>query len=168
MIKVEMKYSKANLQKAFSIHYQKSFPVRGKVLLWLGILLIWTGIMLSIVNNDKAHIAINISYIIAGFVFIGVHYFLMRNIGNFTYKRIKNPDQSFSFYLTQDIIKMIAGKKEYTIAWEDIYKSIIEKDIILLYVSKTQFYFFPKENFIPEKEFDDCVEIVKEKTSTKK
>jgi hypothetical protein len=162
MIEVEMKYTRENLQRAFKLHYKKAFPVRGRILQVLGFLLIWIGALLILIYQDTAHRAINFIYIIAGLFFIGLHSYLMSNLGKFTYRRIKNPDQTFKFSISDEKILVSTNTSGVSLEWEQILKAIVDKDVIILYVSKLQFYFLPKENFA-EGDFEECTELVKEK-----
>ena len=162
MIEVEMRYTPANLQTAFKLHYKKVFPVRGRILQVLGFLLIWVGALLIIIYQDMAHRVINFVYIFAGLLFIGLNSYLMSNLGKFTYRRIKNPGQVFRFSISDEKILVSTDNSGISIEWEQVLKAILDKDVIILYVSKLQFYFLPKENFA-EGDFEKCAELIQEK-----
>jgi hypothetical protein len=162
MIELEMKYTRQNLQKAFKLHYNKAFPVRGRILQVLGFLLIWVGALLILIYKDSTHRTINFIYIIAGLFFIGLHSYLMSNLGKFTYKRIKHPDQVFKFTISDEKILVSSSTSGVSLEWEQIVKAILDKEVIILYVSKLQFYFLPKENFATG-DFEKCTELVREK-----
>jgi len=162
MIEFEMKYTPQNLQRAFKLHYKKVFPIRGRILQILGFLLIWIGVLLILIYRNTAHRTINFVYILAGLLIIGLNSYLMGRIGKLTFSRLKNPDQVFTFIIDEDKILMSAGTAGTSIEWGQVQKAIVDKDIIVLYVSKLQFYFMPKENFAAG-DFEKCAELVRSK-----
>jgi hypothetical protein len=158
-----MRYTPENLQRAFSLHYKKVFPVRGRILQILGFLLIWTGLLLLLLYRNQDQRIIQFVYIGAGVVLVLVHSWFIGRLGKATFKRMRSPQQTFDFAIDEEHIRMITDKGTYTINWDKISRAVIQDDVVLVYISKLQFYFFPKQYFRSPDDF----EIVKSWTEAK-
>ncbi len=166
MIKAKLTYSVENLQKAFSTHTNKVFPIRGRILLYLGLLLLWTGLVLLLINYTQQVKPAYVFYILAGLIFIAVHFFTTKNLGKQAYKQLKNRaalEYNFSFSDNGFDIEAENSKQHYD--WSAITKAVIHKDLVMLYVSKQTFYFVQSINII-EGSMDNLQELVNSKVKT--
>lgn len=166
MIKAKLIYTVENLQKAFSIHTNKVFPIRGKILLYLGLLLLWTGLVLLLINYTQQVKPAFVFYIFAGIIFIVVHYVTVKNLGKQAYKQLKNRaalEYNFSFSESGLEIEAEHAKQHYN--WSAIVKAVIQKDLVMLYVSKQTFYFIQSAN-ITEGSMDSLKDLVRSQVKT--
>lgn len=149
-----MRYTPENLQRAFSLHYKKVFPVRGRILQILGFLLIWTGcLLLLLYRNQQQHI-IPYAYMFAGVILIIVHSWVKGRLGKSTFKRMRSPTNAFDFNIDEQSIRMITDKGTYSIDWDKISRAVMQDDVVLLYIDKQRFYFFPKQYFRSTEDFE--------------
>lgn len=158
-----MRYTPENLQRAFSLHYKKLNPVRGRILQILGVLLIWAGVLLWVIYRNQDQRIIQYVYIVAGVVLIGIHWFFMNRLGKMTFKRMRSPKESFEFRIDDERIEMVTQKGVYEILWDNVERAIIQPDVLLVYISKQQFYFFPKSNFESTEDFETVKALVEAK-----
>jgi uncharacterized membrane-anchored protein YhcB (DUF1043 family) len=166
MIKAKLTYSIANLQKAFSIHTSKVFPIRGRILLYLGLLLIWTGLILLLINYTQQVKPTYIFYIIAGIVFIIVHVVTTKNLGRQAYKQLNERakiEYQLSFSKDGFDIDVQNSKQHYD--WSAVIRAVITTDIILIYISKQTFYFVEQQHLI-EGTFTDLQELIRKHVHT--
>lgn len=162
MTEARIKYTPENLQLAFITHTGKVFPVRGRILLFSGILLIWTGLILLLINLTQSVKPGFVFYIIAGLVFIIVHYYITRNLGRQAFNKLKDR-AAIEYHLSFDEngfrIKARETAQEYQ--WKQVEKAVVNNKLIMLYVTKHTFYFLLPEN-ISTGDFGQLGELVKQ------
>ncbi len=161
-INIQFTYSAENLQAANKLHYKKNYPVRGRILLWFGILLIWTGVLFMMMKGIAGHELMIYTFVAYGILVIGVHFYIMNTLGKRLFKKHKNNLHPIDIEITENNIRLAADDKSATVKWNEIIKATMKENIVLVYISKMSFYIFPKENF-KENEFAEFVELVKKK-----
>ena len=163
MITMTMRYTPENLQRAFSLHYNKLNPVRGKILLILGAMLLWAGALLWILYRNQDQRVIQYVYIVAGLLLVGIHWFFMSRLGKTTFKRMRSPQGSFVFRIDEKQIEMVTPGSTKAFEWDNVERAIVQPDVLLVYIAKQQFYFFPKENFESTEDFEAVKALVEAK-----
>lgn len=164
-VTIRMKYTPENLQKAFELHYQKMYPIRGRLMQILGIMLLVVGIMLWIIYWNQEQRITQYIYIVAGILLLTAHTIFMRKLGSMTFSRMQSPEQSFDFVISDNGVDMLTSRGTYSIDWEKIEQAIVTKDLIMLYISKMQFYFLPKDSFASESDYNNVVNEVKHRVT---
>ena len=139
-----MRYTPENLQRAFSLHYKKLNPVRGRILQILGALLLWAGVLLWVLYRNQDQRIIQYVYVVAGVLLIGIHWFFMSRLGQSTFKRMRSPQGSFEFRFNEERFEMVTPASTKGFEWDNVERAIVQPDVLLVYISKHQFYFFPK------------------------
>ena len=161
-INIQFTYSAENLQKANILHYKKNYPFRGRILLWFGALLLWTGILLGILKGWTGNQLIIYTFIAYGVIVITIHFYIMKTLGKRLFKKHKDRVATMQIEIANQYLRFTAGEQSANVKWNEIEKYLMNDDIILLYISKLTFYIFPKENF-KGNEFAEFAELVKEK-----
>lgn len=160
MIAARMNYTVTNLQLAFKTHTTKVFPVRGRILLFLGLLLVWTGLILWLINITQAVKPAYVFYIIAGIIFIIVHYFTMHNLGKQAFRKLKDrSDIQYQFTFNNEGFNIQAQQSGQKYLWSQVDKALLSEKILMIYVSKQTFYFLLPEH-ITQGSFTDLCELV--------
>ena len=163
-INIQFTYSAENLQAANKLHYKKNFPVRGRILLWFGILLIWTGVLFMMMKGIEGHELMIYTFIAYGVLVIGVHFYIMNTLGKRLFKKHRNNLLPIDIEITEHSIQLTANENRAKVKWNEILKATMNENIVLLYISKMSFYIFPKENFNGN-EFEQFTSLVKEKVT---
>lgn len=167
MIHLTFQYTPEILQEAYTLHYRKNTLLQGRVLLFLGILLIWTGLLLILISRNEGRQVLNYSFVIYGLIIVVIYVWTMKTIGNRMFKRQKGSLQAMDITVTEGSIMMKTEKGEVNIPWENFQLATVSETIALLYPAKSSFYIFPKKDF-KEGEFDSFVTILKQKIQTVK
>jgi len=167
MIHLTFQYTPEILQEAYTLHYRKNTLLQGRVLLFLGILLIWTGLLLILISRNEGRQVLNYSFVIYGLIIVVIYVWTMKTIGNRMFKRQKGSLQAMDITVTEGSIMMKTEKGEVNIPWENFQFAAASEDIVLLYPTKSSFYIFPKKNF-SEGEFDLFFAMLKQKIQTVK
>ncbi len=163
-INIQFTYSAENLQAANKLHYKKNYPVRGRILLWFGILLIWTGVLFMMMKGIEGHELMIYTFIAYGVLVIGIHFYIMNTLGKRLFKKHKNHVLPIDIEITDQFIQLTANENRAKVKWNEILKATMNENIVLLYISKMSFYIFPKENF-KGNEFELFTSLVKEKVA---
>src|SRR6476619_3763268 len=99
---ITFKYTPQLLQKAHELHYKKFFPLRGKIILILGLLAVWAGVLLALVKGGGNNLWYSVPLILYGGVAIGVHFFMTRTIGKRAFKKLKDYQDPFTISIGED------------------------------------------------------------------
>ncbi len=162
MIQITFKYTPENLQEAYLLHYKKNFPLGGRMMLYLGIMLVWTGLLLVLISRNEGRQVLNYSFVTYGILIIIIHTWVMNTLGKRTYKKLKGYQDPINISVSEQEILMKTEKGESRIGWENLQQAVISDSIVLLYPAKSSFYLFPKKDFRGE-DFTGFQNLVKEK-----
>ncbi len=167
MINLTFQYTPEVLQEAYTLHYKKNTVLQGRLLLFLGILLIWTGLLLILISRNEGRQILNYSFVVYGLIIIVVHIRTMKTIGKRMFKQLKNSPQTIQIAVTEEEITMKTERGETIIQWENFQLAVISETIVLLYPTKSSFYIFSKKDF-KDDEFNSFITMVKQKIQTVK
>src|SRR5207249_1537558 len=98
---------------------------QGRILLFLGVLLIWTGLLLILISRNEGRQLMNYSFIIYGLVVIVIHYWMMNTLGKRTYKKLKGFHDPIDISISEEGITMKVAKGESQISWENISTAVV-------------------------------------------
>jgi len=161
-LKITFHYTPQLLQRAHELHYKKFFPLRGKIILYLGLLAAWAGILLSLVKGGGRNLWYSVPLIVYGVVAVILHFYISKTIGRRAFKKLKDYHEPFSISVNEEGLIIEIKMKQYEVPWDNLKKALIADELILLYPNDAVFFIFPKENFSGN-EFDEFEMIVKEK-----
>lgn len=162
MINLSFRYTPEILQEAYTLHYKKNSLLQGRLLLFLGVLLIWTGLLLVLVSKNEGRQVLNYSFVSYGLIIIMVYIWMMNTLGKRAFKKLKKYPQTIEISVNEESIVMKTEKGEAPVQWSDFQLAVVSVSMILLYPSKYSFYIFPKKDF-KEGDFDSFTELVREK-----
>lgn len=161
-----MTYTVENLQLAFRTHTNKVFPLRGRILLFFGLLLLWTGIILLLINITQAVKPAYVFYILAGIIFIAVHYITVSRLGKQAYAKLKERSSvEYHFLFDENGFEISANNTSQVYKWIQIEKAVLNDKLLMLYVSKQTFYFLMPQH-ITIGSFNSLCDIVKTNVKT--
>lgn len=144
---ITFKYTSQLLQRAHELHYKKFFPVRGKIILILGLLAAWAGLLLALVKGGGNNLWFSIPLITYGVIAIAIHFYMAKTIGKRAFKKLKDYHDPFSISTGEDGLIIEIKTKQYEVPWGNLKKALITDELILLYPNDVVFFIFPRENF---------------------
>ena len=161
---ITFKYTPELLQRAHELHYKKFFPLRGKIILVLGLLAVWAGLLLLLVKGGGRNLWYSIPLMVYGLIAVAIHFYVSKTIGKRAYKKLVEYHDPFSITVHDAGLFIEIKNSEYEVPWSGIRKALLTGELTLLYPNDAVFFIFPKENF-PANEYFEFAKIVKEKTA---
>ncbi|MEO5673687.1 MAG: YcxB family protein [Chitinophagales bacterium] len=158
---ITYKYTPHLLQQAHELHYRKFFPLRGKIILILGLLSAWAGLLLLLIKGGGKNLWYSVPLIIYGIVAIILHFYISRTVGKRAFKKLKQYHEPFSISADDDGLIIEIKNKQYEVPWNGLKKALMTDDLILLYPNDAVFFIFPRVNFSANG-FDEFRNKVKE------
>ncbi len=146
----EIKYSEEDIKKAFDLHYAKQFPLRSKLLLLLGSVLLITSIYFFINPSEKLPI-MNWLFALMGFFYIGFYFYRKRSMVKLAMKNPTIRDMR-KIILTEDHIRFEGEKGFAEQKWNNFNEYFDNEDAILLYLTKHNFFILSKRFLSKESE----------------
>ncbi|MFI5135145.1 MAG: YcxB family protein [Chitinophagales bacterium] len=159
---IQFQYTPALLQRAHELHYKKFFPLQGRLLLFLGLLSAWAGLLLLLVKGGGINLWFSIPLIVYGIVAITSNFFMTKTIGKRTYKKLADYHDPMTIEIDDEKISISIRDAVNEIPWSNFTKALITDEMILLYPSDKVFFIFPKKNFSGD-EYAGFCELVKTK-----
>jgi len=161
---ITFKYTPQLLQLAHELHYKKFLPLRGKIILILGLLSLWAGLLLLLVKGSGSGLWYSVPLIAYGVIAVIIHFYISKTIGKRAYKKLTAYHDPFSISIDNEGLIIEIKTKQYELPWTDIKKALLTKDHIMLYPSDAVFFIFPAENFRGN-EFAEFEELIREKVN---
>jgi hypothetical protein len=152
-INVDITYTAADLQKSYTLHFKKMYPVKSKMLIIFGILIISLGAIMLLLKsafNDTDWLPW--FYVIFGVLAIIYHFWQYATIGKRMFKKLPDFKHAFHYVITDEGIQTASATASSEVKWEHYHKAIITDDLILLYPNKFRYNLFPKRFFL-ERDF---------------
>lgn len=152
-MKSNISFSKESLTEAFKLHYNKKHPIRSRLMLIVGLILIATGFLFVGINFPK-----NLPLLKHIITLVGLAYVLL-----FFYRRKKlferaSNQKTFQGEFTFELNKkgLSFGKKEGVskCAWNKITDVVQDENSILFYFGKDKFYILPLKELSTEQNED--------------
>jgi hypothetical protein len=158
---IQFQYTPEILQRAHELHYRKFLPLRGKLLLFLGLLSAWAGVLLLIASQGK-NLWYGIPLVIYGVFAVASHFYMKRNIGQRAFTKLSDYHDPMTIEIDEDLVAITIRDHRNEIPWADLKKGIITDQMILLYPNDKVFFIFPKERFSGD-DYSDFTALVKRK-----
>lgn len=147
-MQAEIKYTSEDIQKAFDLHYSKQFPLRSKMLLLLGLILLLTAIYFFFAPLEN-YPSMKWIFTLLGFFYIGFYFYRKRSMVKLAMKNPTIKDMR-KIILSKGTIRF-EGEKGYSEQeWKNFQEFHENDDAILVYLSKHNFFILPKRNFSKE------------------
>lgn len=128
----------------------------------MGLLAIWSGLLLFAILGDEGNRFLSISLIMSGLVAVGVYFWMMKTTGTRVYKRLKDYHEPFDMEIGHESIFMTIHNNTYEMPWFELKKALVVPDMILLYPTERMFYIFPRSSF-KDQDYESFEAMVKEK-----
>ena len=138
----QIKYTNADLEAAFNLHYAKKFPIRSKLLLFLGLFLFVIGAAMFFFPIERLG---NMKWLffLVGLFYIGFYFYRKRSLIKMAMKNPTIKDmEKISF--SDKIIRFEGQKGFFEQEWTKFDEMHQDEDSILLYMTKHNFFIIPK------------------------
>ncbi|MBA2407316.1 MAG: YcxB family protein [Chitinophagales bacterium] len=159
---ITFQYTPTTLQAAHELHYKRFFRFQSRLPIFLGMLAVWSGLLLFLILGKEGNKFLSISLMVTGAGAMLAYYIIMRTLGKRVYNRLSAYHDPFVIEIEENHIRMNIKDSHLKIPWAEIKKAVISPEIVLLYPTDRMFYIFPKSNF-QENEFDYFKKLVSEK-----
>lgn len=139
---INFTYTAADLEQAFSLHYLKKHPIRSKLFILSGVVVILLALILIATNNQEFAKAKWV-LLILGIFNIGLYFFMKKKMVNLA---LKNPSIKDINSLSFDNVKVrFQGAKGYFEKnWNEFTDLIEDEHSVLLYLTTNNFFIIPK------------------------
>lgn len=147
MVSARFSFNKEDIRNAFDLHFLANYPVRSKLMLISGVILVLIGLVLTV----KPDIVTDLDYLKFVFFGIGLFYVLF-----YFYRKkvlVENALQSPSlegeqlFTANENEVSFKTHKGVAGRPWDKLNKAVVSNESILLYFSDNQFFIVPKRIF---------------------
>jgi len=162
LLTIQFQYTPETLQRAHELHYKKFIPLQGRLLLYLGLLSAWAGVLLLLVKGGGNNLWFSLPLILYGIIAVISHIRLTRTIGKRAYKKLSDYHDPMTMEIGEENVSLIIGDHRNVIPWSDFKKALITEEMVLLYPNEKIFFIFPEKNFAGE-EYSSFCELVKTK-----
>lgn len=143
---IPFQYSPEILQRAHELHYKKFFPLKGRLLLFLGILSAWAGLLLLVAGGGK-NLWYGVPLMLYGAFAVTGHFYLGRNIGKRAYAKLKAYHGPMQMEIGEQEVVITVDDNRNAIPWSAFIKALIADEMVLLYPNEKVFFIFPKNRF---------------------
>lgn len=146
-IVIRFQYSPQLLQAAHLLHYRTFFPLRGRALLLVGVVVIVCGAVLLLVPVVNAWMGP--ALLVYGLALIGFHYYYFATMGRRVYRRLQEYHEPFEVRIGEQGITLNLNRQDINIPWNRFVKSASDDQYTLLYPNDKAFFVFPRRFFAP-------------------
>jgi hypothetical protein len=158
---IQFQYTPEILQRAHELHYKKFFPLQGRLLLFLGLLSAWAGILL-LIAGDGNNLWYGLPLILYGLFAVGSHYYMRRSIGKRAYAKLSAYHGILDIEISEANVSITVSHHRNEIPWADFKKALVTDEMVLLYPNDKVFFIFPKNRFAGT-DYGDFIEMVERK-----
>lgn len=150
-IKVTIQYGHEDLQNAYALHFRKLYPVRSKLVLILGTILVFFGILLAVLQSITGLISwMSWAFLLYGILVIAYYYWRFRRMGKAAFKKLVNFHHPFTFTITPEGVNTVGKNVSSNNTWDYYQMSIVTDQMIILYPNKMHLVLLPKKYFSHE------------------
>jgi hypothetical protein len=161
-IHVDINYTADDLQRSYTMHFKKLYPVKSKLLIIFGILIIGLGttmLFLKGVFVDSESLAW--FYVVFGFIAIAYYFWQYGTIGRRMFKKLPDFHSPFHYEISDQGIKTTSKTIDSDVKWDHYKRAIITDDMVLLYPNNLRYNLFPKR-FFSGNDFDLLCTLIRE------
>lgn len=140
-------YTNTDIEQAFNLHYAKKYPIRSKLLLIIGVLLLIVFLMLFLIKSlSTALPQFKWLFLLMGLFYIAFYFYRKKSIVK---RAMLNPtiSQMESITVKKDGIQLKGKNGEGNVAYNSIAELEEDENSLLLYFTKSNFLMFPKRLF---------------------
>jgi O-antigen/teichoic acid export membrane protein len=160
-IEVSIQFTPEDLQKAYSLHFKKTNPIRSRIVLILGIILVFLGILLAVLQSMAGIITwISWFFVIYGILIVTYYYRKIGRMGKAAFKKLVEFHFPFSFTITSESVRTVGKTITSDSTWDHYQFAVVTEQMILLYPNTMRFVLLPKKYF-SDAEFDQLNDWVK-------
>lgn len=138
-------YTKEDVMKAFELHFAKKFPLRSRLMLILGVLVLLASLVFFFVSVP-AYPNMKWIFLFMGIFYIGFYFYRKRVMVNMAMKNPTISDMG-SMQITNQHITFSGDKGSSEQAWSNFTDILEDDSSVLLYLSKQNFFILPKRCF---------------------
>ncbi|MCB0510300.1 MAG: YcxB family protein [Chitinophagales bacterium] len=157
MTKLPITYQAEDLEQAFDLHYAKKFPIRSRLVLFLGLILLLAALVLLFIPSP-AFPKLKWLLLLVGFFYMGFYWYRKRSLVSLA---LKNPTiakmQALQF--DSQSLFLIGDTGQIELRWQDFEEAIVNDKTALLYLSAHNFFILPKRFFTSE-QWSELLEIL--------
>jgi hypothetical protein len=165
-IKVTIQYGPEDLQSAYALHFRKLYPVRSRMVLILGTILVFFGILLVVLQSLTGLISwMPWAFLLYGILVIAYYYWRYGRMGKTAFKKLVNFHYPFTFTISPEGLNTVGKNVSSNNNWNYYQIAIVTDRMIILYPNKLNLVMLPKKYFSDE-EFSQLTEWVR--TNVKK
>lgn len=148
-MKTAVKFNKKSLENAFKLHYDSVYPVRSRLMMFVGFFLWFVGMALIFFDYPKQYAFLKYLIALVGVFYIAMFYYRRKKL----FERASNQATfkgDFTFEVNQQKITFGKDKQVSVCEWTAIQNVIQDESNILFYFGKDKFYILPKESMNEE------------------
>ncbi|MCB9226657.1 MAG: YcxB family protein [Chitinophagales bacterium] len=137
-------YTHADIEQAFNLHYAKKYPIRSKLLLILGVLLLVLFLVFFVAKSMSSTLPqLKWLLLVMGLFYIGFYFFRKKSIVK---RAMLNPtiNQMESISINKEVLKLKGKNGEGDIAFSTITETEEDENSFLLYFTTSNFLIIPK------------------------
>ena len=150
-MKTAINFSKESLENAFKLHYDSIYPIRSRLMMFVGFFLWFVGMLLIFFNYPEKYAFLKYLIALVGVFYIAMYYYRRKKMFERASKQSAFKGD-FTFEVTTKNIIFGKDDKVSTCKWEDIQNVIQDEKTILFYFGKDKFYILPVERLSTEQE----------------
>lgn len=164
---ITIQYSAEDLQQAYQLHYRKGYPLRGRILLILGIVSLTLGVILLAYSYFWLQFTNWFAWFlfIYGILVMAFHFWRYYTMGKRVFKRMPDFRGPYHYTFSDEGIKADGEHLHSDNTWNYYIRSLVSEDMILLYPNKYRFNFFARRHFSGE-QFETLKSWVRERVLT--
>lgn len=150
-MKTAVKFNKETLVNAFKLHYDSVYPIRSRLMMFVGFFLWFVGMALIFFNYPEKFAFLKYLIALVGVFYIAMFYYRRKKL----FERASNQSTfvgDFTFEINEKDIVFGKDDKVSVCKWEDIQNVIQDENNSLFYFGKDKFYILPKESLSTEQE----------------
>jgi hypothetical protein len=166
-IKVTIQYSPEDLQNAYALHFRKLQPVRSRLVLILGAILVFFGILLVVLQSLSGIISwMSWAFLLYGMLVVAYYYWRFGRMGKVAFKKLVNFHFPFTFTITPEGLDTVGKNVSSNNTWDYYQIAIVTEHMIILYPNKMHLVFLPKKYF-SDIEFSQLTDWVRNNVKVK-
>ena len=144
---ITFQYTPENLQQAYELHLKKFSPFGGRVMMLLGVLIIWAGLILMLIYHKQGIQMPYVIFIALGLLVLVFNYIYQKNIGKRMHQSLSEFHRPFQIDINDSHVMLHLNEIETVYEWDRFSKAVITEKQTLLYFNDKLFYYFPSTNF---------------------
>jgi hypothetical protein len=164
-MKTAVKFNKKTLENAFKLHYDTIYPIRSRMMMFIGFFLWFVGMALIYFNYPEDYPFFKYLIALVGVFYIAMFYYRRKKM----FERASNQSTfvgEFTFEVNTKEIVFGKDDKVSACQWAEIDNILQDEYNILFYFGKDKFYILPMESLSVEQE-ESINSIIQEKRINK-